>query len=59
VTSNIKTAGVPDTMDLRIRIWGMDITKVEIRWTTEYDSIPSDVGSGNWILTAEGKFERK
>lgn len=59
VDSVIKTAGVPDTMALKVRLWGMDTTRCEIRWTTEYDSIPSDVGSGRWILTAEGKFQRK
>jgi len=59
VTSNIKTAGVLDTMALKIRIYGMDTTRVEIRWTTEYDSIPENIGSGEWILNAEGKFERK
>ena len=59
VDSAVKTVGVLDTMALKVRIYGMDTTRCEIRWTTEYDSIPADINSGRWILTAEGKIQRK
>ena len=45
-------------IEKRIRIFGMDTSKCEIKYTTQ-DTIPSDFKEGKFKLDFDGKFKKK
>ncbi len=48
-----------DTTEYAPRFTNADTGFFGIVYTTDYDSIPKAYRSGEWMLNAEGKFERK
>jgi hypothetical protein len=48
-----------DTTEYAPRFTNADTSYFGIVYTTDYDSIPKAYRSGEWILNAQGKFERK